>query len=146
MNTREYYIRSSWNQQWIPISDELKDLIPGSQLTLVKEDNDSSLYHVNLAGEDHTIMYSTLKYVSYVNRVIDISYRVEVNINGQYLLAREYQKQALIKYVLTKEQLVEVPHPNGGLFRATFSQLEDDHFQYVTEDNQIIHMRRIPII
>jgi hypothetical protein len=146
MNLKQYYVSSLWDKQWTPVSDELKSEIQQSELTLIKEDKDASVYRFNSVGNNYTIMYCTPEYVSYVNHITDFSYRVEVMINGVYVLSRNHQEQALIQYVLTKQPKIEVPHPNGGMFRATFSTLDDDHYQYVTEDDQIIHMRRIAIL
>ena len=66
-------------------------------------------------------------------------------INGVYLPAKKHQEKALIEYVTTKERNIEVPHTNGGLFRATFSTLDNDHYQYITENDYTVHMRRVAI-
>ena len=145
MNSKEYYIASLWDKQWTPVSNELKSEIVDSELILIKEDKDAAVYRFNSVGNEYTIMYCTPEYVSYVNHVKDFSYRVEVMINGVYLLAKKHQEKALIQYVLSREPKVEVPHSDGGLFRASFSRLDNDHFQYITENDYTVQMRRIPI-
>jgi hypothetical protein len=146
MNFKQYYVASLWDKQWTPVSAELKSEIQQSELILVKQDNNVSVYRFNSVGNEYTIMYCTPEYVSYVNHITEFSYRVDVMINRQYVPARNHQEQALIQYVLTKKPNIEVPHPNGGMFHATFSTLDEDHYQYVTEDDQIIHMRRIAVL
>ena len=145
MSSKQYYVASLWDQKWIAISNELKSEILDSELILIKEDNKSSLYQFNNVGNVYTILYSTPEYVSHINHITDFSYRVEVMINGVYVLAKKHQEQALIEYVITREPKIEVPHTNGGLFRATFSTLDNDHFQYITENDYTVQMRRIPI-
>jgi hypothetical protein len=146
MSSKQYYVASLWDNQWVPVSDELKSQILDSELTLIKEENNASLYRFNNVGTEYTVLYSTLQHVSYINHITDFSYRVEVMINGVYVPAKTHQEQALIKYVITKERNIEVPHTNGGLFRATFSTLDNDHFQYITENDYTVHMRRIAIL
>ena len=145
MSSKQYYIASLWDNQWVPVSDELKSQILDSELILIKEDTNCSVYQFNNVGTEYTIIYCTLEHVSYANHIRDFSYRVEVLINGVYVLAKKHQVQALIEYVITREPKIEVPHTNGGLFRATFSSLENDHFQYITENDYTVQMRRTAI-
>ena len=146
MNSKQYYIASLWDNQWVPVSDELKSQILDSELILIKEDTKASLYRFNNVGTEYTILYSTLEHVSYANHITDFSYRVEVMINGIYVPAKKHQVKALIEYVITRKPNVEVPHTNGGLFRATFSTLDNDHFQYITENDYTVQMRRLAIL
>lgn len=146
MSTKQYYICSPWDNKLIPISDELKSFITISTLTLIKKEEKASYYQLNQVGNEYNIIYCTPEYAGFLNRITDFSFRVEVIINGQYVPAKNHQEQALIKYVITKEPIIEVPHPNGGMFRVTFSQLDEHHFQYTTEDDFVVQMRRIPII
>jgi len=145
MASKEYYIASLWDNQWVPVSDELKSKIQESELILIQEDTKASLYRFNNVGTEYTVIYSTLEHISYANHIRDFSYRVEVLINGVYLPAKKHQVQALIEYVITRESRIEVPHTNGGLFRATFSTLENDHYQYITENDYTVQMRRTAI-
>jgi hypothetical protein len=146
MISKQYYIASLWDKHWVAVSDELKSELLESELILIQEDNNASIYRFNNLEKEYTIMYSTPEYVSQVNRITDFSYRVEVMVNGQYVLAREHQKEALIQYVLTQNPNIEVPHSIRGIFRGTFSKLDYDHFQYITENNDNVQMRRIAIL
>ena len=146
MNSNQYYVASLWDEKWTPVSDELKSEILASKLILIKEDTKGSVYRFNNVGNEYTILYCTPEYASYVNHFKDFSYRVEVMINGVYVPAKKHQQQALIEYVITREPNIEVPHTNGGLFRATFSRLDDDHFQYITENDYTVQMRRTAIL
>ena len=145
MASKQYYIASLWDNQWVPVSDELKSKIQESELILIQEDTKASLYRFNNVGTEYTVIYSTLEQVSHINHITDFSYRVEVMINGIYVPAKKHQEKALIEYVITRESKIEVPHTNGGLFRATFSTLDNDHYQYITENDYTVQMKRTAI-
>ena len=93
------------------------------------------------------VLYAEPAYVGFVNRVTDcFSYKVEVKINDKYVPARNHQIEALKKYVETSISDITVSHPLGGLFKAKFSKLEGDEYQYITEDGNVVPMKRTLII
>ena len=141
---QQYFIQSPWDGHWINANDELTQLV--QHLEPESGDETYAMYNLNYAGKNYTVLKSTPGQVGFRNRVMDcFSYRVEVFINNQYVRARPHQEQALIKYVVTNDSNVEVPHPHGGMFRVTFSTIDDNNYQYITEDNNVVKMRRVMI-
>jgi hypothetical protein len=142
----EYYIVSKWDNSWIQLSDDKLKQIK-DKLVLILEDSKQKLYDVEDDQQKFKVLYTEPAYVGYMNRVMDcFSYKVEVKINNQYVPARNHQIEALKQFVETSDSEIIVSHPLGGLFKATFSKLEGDEYQYVTEDGIVIPMKRTLII
>ena len=141
---QQYFIQSPWDGTWIPANNELTQLV--QHLEPESGDETYAMYNLNYCGKNYNVLKSTPGHVGFRNRVMDcFSYKVEVMVNNQYVSARPHQEQALIKYVVTNNPNVEVVHPLGGMFRATFSTIDDNNYQYVTEEGNTVNMRRVMI-
>lgn len=139
-NEDKYFIQSKWDGQWNQLSNSQLELI-NDKLVLVYEDSKGKMYTCDIDGQKISVLYSNPNYVAFRNRVTDFSYRVEVKINNQYLPARPHQIEALKLFIETSDPDVEVPHPSGGMFKATFYCIDDTNYKYVTEDNNEVLMK-----
>ena len=141
-----YYIESLWDLQWIPAESSIVDYITSNNMEPNHTYKGYNFYEFNIVGEKYRVLQATPNYISTINRLTDFYYKVEVKINNKYVLAREHQRNALIKYVMTKNPNICTPHINGGDLKAVFKTIDSNNFEYKTEDGDVVEIRRIIIL
>jgi hypothetical protein len=137
-----YYIESPWDLQWIAANNDIVDYITNNMIQPTHTYEGYNFYEVNIVGKNHKVLHATPDYITTINRLTDYYYIVEVKINNRYVLAREHQRNALIKYVMTQESNVCIPHIDGGDFNAVFKTIDDNNFEYKTEYGNTVEIRR----
>jgi hypothetical protein len=143
----QYFVSSPWDGQYIPIDNNIAQYIVSSNIqpdNTEREEGDTvEKYSFSYEGRQFDVIKANPSWVAFRNRVMDVySYSVKVLSNNVYVVARPHQYNALVKYVVTNNPVVEVPHSDGGMFRATFERIDDNNFKYTREDGSICMMRR----
>jgi len=146
MNNMHYYIESPWDLQWINAPPMIVEYMNSYQGEPDNTDEDNNFYEINIVGKKYRVLHATPSYVTTINRLTEIYYNVQVRINNKYVIAREHQRNALIKYVMTQEPEVCVPHVNGGDFIAVFRTIDIDNFEYTTEDGTVMQLKRTVVL
>jgi hypothetical protein len=141
-----YYIESPWDLQWIAANNHIVEHITSTNMEPTGIFKDHNIYDFEFVGEKYIILQASHSYVSTINRLTDFYYKVLVKINNMYVLAREHQRNALIKYVMTGNPNVSVPHMDGGDFKAVFKTIDKNNFEYTTEDGNTVEIQRIAVL
>lgn len=141
-----YYIESSWDSQWIAANNDIVKYITSTNMKPTNTIKDYNIYDFEFVGNKYRVLHATPNYIAYINRLTDYYYMVEVKINSKYVVAREHQRNALIKYVMTGNPNVCVPHINGGDFKAIFKTIDSNNFEYTTEDGITVEIRRTAVL
>jgi hypothetical protein len=145
MNT-SYYIKSPWDSQWIVANDDIVRHITSTNMKPTNIYYNHNIYNFEFSGNKYVILQALPCYVSTINRLTTFYYIVEVKINNTYVLAREHQRNALIKYVMTENPNICVPHTDGGDFKAVFKTVDSNNFKYTTENGNIVEIRRTVVL
>ena len=143
---KSYYIESPWNSEWINADSAVIEYIKENNLQPTETNKDHSIYEFNIVGKKYYVLYADLSYVTRCNRLLEASYSVQVKIDDKYVIARPHQREALIKYVVTGEPEITVPHTCRGDFIATFSTINKNNFEYITEDGITMQLRRVALL
>ena len=143
---KSYYIESPWDSQWISADNKVIEYITEHQLQPTETLEDHSIYEFNIGENRYYVVNAEYSYITKINRLTEFTCSVQVKIDDQYVLARPHQKEALIKYVMTGEPEITVPHTCRGDFKATFSTVGRDNFEYITEDGIVMQLRRVALL
>ena len=146
MTTMYYYIESPWDLQWIAANNDIIEYITNNRIQPTHIYEGYNFYEVNIVGKNHKVLHASPDYITTINRLTEIPYIVQVKINNRYVMARDHQKDALIKYVMTQEPEVCVPHVNGGEFIAVFKTIDIDNFEYITENGIVVELKRTVVL
>lgn len=141
-----YYIESPWDSQWIVANNDIVEYITHNRIQPTGTYEDHTVYNFDIVGKQYLVLNASRNYITTINRLTDMYYTVQVKINNQYVVARPHQREALIQYVMTGNPQVCVPHTCGGDFIATFRTIDQDNFEYVTEDGTTMQMRRVAVL
>jgi hypothetical protein len=141
-----YYIKSPWDLQWIAANNDIVDYITSNRMEPNYTYKGSNFYEFNIIEKKYRVLQATPNYISTINRLTDYYYMVEVKINNKYVKAREHQRNALIKHVMTENPNVCVPHTDGGDFKAVFNTIDSNNFEYKTEDGNTVEIKRTVVL
>jgi hypothetical protein len=140
----QYFMCSPWDGQYISVDDNIAQYIVSSNIQPNNVEGQTvDTYSFSYEGRQINVIKAVPSWVAFRNRVMDtFSYSVKVLVNNNYIPAKTHQYNALVKYVITNNPEVEVPHSDGGIFRATFERIDNNNFKYTTDIGNTVTMKR----